>query len=69
MKYCPSCGQQFDEEDNYCDACGIKLAKYTPNHCSNDQCEKYSVVLNPDAKYCKHCGSPTVKYKPTHDFL
>ena len=31
MKSCPKCNEEFPDDDNYCDSCGLKLKKGKPS--------------------------------------
>ena len=51
MKKCPKCGLTFDDNTNFCPACGEKLVKEEP------KCPSCGTPYEEGDKFCKNCGA------------
>jgi hypothetical protein len=53
--YCPACGAEYTERDDFCGTCGTQLGK---------ECNKCSVLNTYNAKFCCNCGARLGNYCP-----
>ena len=51
MKKCPKCGLTFDDNTNFCPACGERLVKEEP------KCPSCGAPISEGDKFCKNCGA------------
>lgn len=56
---CENCGQEIQDDMNFCDKCGAPVVRHTP-HLNNGRkkCKVCGAVIESDAAYCDHCGTP-----------
>ena len=50
-KFCPNCGEKYEEGMKFCQGCGRKLGE------DKKVCQNCNKVNNADARFCADCGS------------
>ncbi len=67
MWNCIQCHTQNSDENNFCVKCG--LSKPGPNHCTNEECENFELILkDPEQKYCGKCGHKTTYWEEAQNY-